>query len=547
MKQYIQYLLLLGICAPVFADSDQQNESHDTDESGRSHLSVQPLFHSAQPEYVSMFRGSRTHMVQDDMDNEDSCGRRWWGHNAMQFAVFGGKSRHSSALARYFLPNGQETITIGEQSKAPNSPNFPDVLASNLNIFTVEDNYLATITLSPQQTTVGGAFDFRWSFWRSEEKGRGFWLEVLLPFARVKNQLNLTENPITTSAPDTTISDATGVPVFNNATEAFKQAAWLFDKIDDSASAMKRTRVSDMEIKLGYEWIDYEPYHVESYLGFLAPTSKTETAEYLWAAQPGFGGYWGIMWGSAGGMNIYNNDEKEFSVRFETNCHSQYLFRKNQVRTLDLKNKPWSRFLPLYVNQAQAQEAASLIPTNLINAQNLATPGVNVLTRTVQVTPGFMFDHNSAFVLSWKKFEFEAGYNLFGRQGEDIKLVDSFNGNNPAIKDLNGQGFTNPIRNVSGNDFLLRAVVTPTVLDPVPLPVPLANYSTSAINDNDLDLASAATPCLLAHTIYGTLGYNWDEMKYPMFANFGGSVTFSRSNNAVMERWAFWGKFGISM
>ena len=74
----------------------------------------------------------------------------------------------------------------------------------------------------------------------------------------------------------------------------------------------------------------------------------------------------------------------------------------------------------------------------------------------------------------------------------------------------------------------------------------LGRYEDSLIKEEDLDLQSAATPCLLSHTIYGALGYRWDERKRPPFTSFGASYTFSSSNNAVIDRWTVWGKVGFS-
>lgn len=51
--------------------------------------------------------------------------------------------------------------------------------------------------------------------------------------------------------------------------------------MDDSADAMKRTGLADMEVKLGYEWLQQEPCHLESYVGLILPTGNAPTGEYL--------------------------------------------------------------------------------------------------------------------------------------------------------------------------------------------------------------------------------------------------------------------------
>ena len=51
----------------------------------------------------------------------------------------------------------------------------------------------------------------------------------------------------------------------------------------------------------------------------------------------------------------------------------------------------------------------------------------------------------------------------------------------------------------------------------------LADYDTRSLSIADLDFNSAAHPCVLSHTVYGTLGYDWKEKEYPIFAKIGAS------------------------
>jgi len=320
-------------------------------------------------------------------------------------------------------------------------------------------------------------------------------------------------------------------------TAALKQPGFLYGKFDDSASAMKKTRLADIELKIGYEWLQYEPCHLESYLGILIPTGNKPKAEYLFEAIVGHGKSVGVMFGSAFGVQIWSNDEDERSLRVEMASHSQYLFKVKQVRSLDLKYKPWSRYIQLY---ASAEDAAAAATAG--NASSF-TPGINLLTLNVDVTPGFSANMNSAIVYEAKGFCGEVGLNFFASRSENVSLANGFN-IQPAIKDILGLGQTNPIRDITANQFLLTA--TNSVVGSV-LPVPLANFAQSVLTANDLDLVSASSPGVLTYNIYGSFGYDWDEREYPMGLHFGGGYTFSNSNNAVVDRWALWGKFTLSL
>ncbi|HTM05737.1 MAG TPA: hypothetical protein VL201_00690 [Patescibacteria group bacterium] len=534
MKHYIPCLLLIGIVAPVGIYAT--NESSDTDVSGRSYLAIQPHFHSSSPELVSGFRGNYTHKREDG-----------W-HGAMQFVLFGSRSTHSDNLARYFFPFGKTSLIASVDYKEFKGLPFADtdILATNFNVFTVGDvspttaGFKSRISIKPRQTVVGFGIHYRQSIYRNEENERGFWFDVTLPIIHVKNEMNLEETILNTdndNTPNNAINTGVGDGPVGNMIDAFKQKGFLFGKIDDCADDMKRTRVADMELKFGYEWLSHEPCHLETYIGLIIPTGNKPKGEYMFEAVVGSGKHVGISFGSNIGVQIWADEDKERCLRVEHASHSQYLFKKDQVRSFDLKNRPWSRYLSMYKSEEEAQAAATA------GNGNSFTPGINIMTREVEVTPGFSHNMNSAIIYQSKGLAVEGGYNFFARRAEHIEFDCSFP-ETAAIKHALGLGRTNPLRDISGTAFIETAIVSNAA---VTMPVPLANYSQSIIGADDIDLASASTPCNLAHTVYGSLGYNWDEREYPMGVHFGGSYTFSNSNNSVVDRWTLWGKFTLSV
>jgi hypothetical protein len=196
----------------------------------------------------------------------------------------------------------------------------------------------------------------------------------------------------------------------------------------------------------------------------------------------------------------------------------------------------------LYANKEQAQEAADLILTDRNRAINLSTPGINILTQELIVSPGYLFDMNTAFVININRVRAEIGYNLFFKRAEDVHLANSFI---PifAIKHVDGVGTTNPIRDITGNKYLEQNVVSND--DELLIPVTLADFDQSIIQETDLDFLSATTPALLSHTVYVSAGACLDEREHPVMINGGISYTFSH-NNAVINKWLLWLKSGIS-
>ena len=513
-KKILPSLLMLSVVLPIVAKS--RLDSCDCEITGRSYMSVRPNFQSSSPEMVSGFRSDRMHAREDG-----------WG-GTVQFVLFGGKSTKRDDTKRFFTPFCKtELIT-------DNSEDFTierDLFTNHFNIFYPDGvNFRSQISFDPEQSAIGLGIHYRQAFWQNEEKGRALWFSVSSPIMRVKNNMNLKE--VILEGADAEINEDADVEstVQANMTEALQQQEWQFGKIDSKSRS--ETKLADIEVKLGYEWLQQDPYHLESYVGVLIPTGTIYDGKFLFDAVVGNGRHAAVMFGSAGGFRIWSREEEDRSLRIEYATHSEYLFQKTQTRSFDLKGKPWSRYMEVYRDKEQAQEAAALAGKQ---GQNLATPGINVFTQKVDVRPGFQLNVNTAFVYTSNAFQGEVGYNFFARRAECIKLNTPWQ-EGPALKHLIGAGNTNPIRDITGNRRL----------EATDIAISLANYDNNIIKEDDLDLVSASHPCHLSHTIYGALGYRWDEREYPLLVNGGASYEFSTSNNAVLQRWTLWGKFGFS-
>jgi hypothetical protein len=277
---------------------------------------------------------------------------------------------------------------------------------------------------------------------------------------------------------------------------------------------------------------------MESYIGLILPTGNKQDGKFVFEPIVGRGKYFGVMWGSSLGIDIWTSKDTEKSIRYELANHSEYLFSKTQTRSFDLKNKPWSRYISMYANLAQAEEAAATAN------ETLSTPGINILTQKVKVTPGLAHNVNTAFVFSVRTFEGEVGYNFYAKRAEHAQLAQPWI-EGPALKHFNGLGETNPIRNIQGNPYLEQVVFNDDETKQL-IPIPVEDYTLSLIKETDLDLQSAVTPCLLSNTLYATVGYRNDHREYPIMASFGGSFTFSKNNDAVLRKFLLWGKFALA-
>lgn len=488
------------------------------DASSKTFFYVRPLYQSVRPELITGFRNER------DRAREDGKG------GALDFVLFGSNSTKDRRLASYFMPYCKTTLVVSEKTPTPGFT--PDLYAPNFNIHTLDSNYTGTICIAMNQSAVGLGIHYKQRFAWTDDDMRGGWFSFSSPITHIRNKVTMYENSNST---DLTVNPDTPTAV-TSMCAAFNQPAWNYGRIAANAK-MGKTGLADIEAKLGYEWLICEKTHVAGYVGALIPTGNKPCGRYVFEPIIGHGGYAGLMWGADGGYQLWADDEKERNISFEWAAHGQYLFGNTQKRSFDLVNRPWSRYLDVYANKEQAQTALGT------GSQFLATPGINVFTRDVKVTPGFNGNATAAFVLSAGGFQGEMGYNVYARQSECVKLSCPWptGDNAPALKDIDGVGNLNPFRTIDGNFYL----ETLPAVQPIN-PFTVTNYALYSIKETDLNLRSAAHPAFLAHMVHAALGYRWDEIKYPVHIDGGASYEFTLKKNTTLNRWVAWFKGGFS-
>lgn len=517
MKKSLGILLaLVGTISPALGDNDINGSNGSCDCKTQSHtfFSARPQYQSASPERVSLFRGDRS----DARDNG-------WG-GAFELTFFGGRSTRRDNLACFFTPFGKETLSVKE---APDATT--DLVAQNFNIVTNGGNFESTISFAPRQSVFGLGMTYRQNLnnlmdWNCDDNV--WWFEISSPLTHIRNTMDLDEKVINNGNGVLEVTGlAEGQVLVPNMVAAFKQSDWKFGKIDGSS---KKTALADIELKVGYEWLNDECCGVESFLGILIPTGNKVKSEYVFEAIVGHNKHWGIMSGLSAYFKIWNNECWDLFINLDQS--SKYVFQRSERRSFDLKYKPWSRYLEVYASFDQATAANNLIGTNANAARLLATPGIDIFTQDLKIKPRFSHTMNMALLAKNNCWQVELGYNMFTRDAECAKLKNPWK-EVAAIKAATGRGATNRARTIN-NDFANE------VQD-----FGQTEYNNSVIKASDLDLNSATHPGLIAHTFYGAAGYNFDDMCYPMFVGIGGSYEFNKDNN-TMSRFLGWAKAGIS-
>lgn len=467
-------------------------------------------------------------------------------YGSFQIVPFGGKTGKSRRLASYFMPFCKAELLVkeaGSQSGSTASNEDRDIDATAFNIFTTDGDFESRICFRPEQTTAGVGLSWRQKLSRNDEQ-KGFWFEVSMPITHVSNKVNLSETVISPGGGVNTSVISFAQP---NMTTAFQQEKFNFGRIPCNCNdGLSKTGLADVDLRIGYGWHQECMCHLESYVGVLIPTGNKVEACNIFEPIVGHEHHVGFEFGNAGGFRVWANEEKEREIWTEFAVHSIYLNKNTQRRSFDVRNKPWSRYLPVYCNYAAAQAAAAA-GAGVNGGAGMYTSGINVFTQDVEVSGRFQRTYNTAFVFNSSRFSAEVGYNFFARDAECVELCN-WSGT-VAFLDCQAQtddqdGMSNYWHGVANASRTINTCNNSDDGD-----VPTANletyYNNRVVKQADLDLNSAAAPCQNQHTLYANIGYRWDEANFPTFVSLGGSYEFS-PDNAGLNRWFVWGKVGVS-
>jgi hypothetical protein len=508
---------LLGAVFAAQASSDNgcSSKGITSDVSGHTFFTVRRPFIAPLPEVVSgPWRGAALRR---------DCGMG----GAIQVVPFGGQSTNRKDLARYFMFNNKDTLVVSNEDQ--NNGSVPDVNPTHFNILAT--TYTSTIRFSPRQTFGGVGIAYRQYLGYNDCCERTWFVDINTAVVRVSNDVKLTE----------TIQTAIGVDTdgAQNMIQGFAGTTGFIGSLNDGVKLeygkidgrQRKTRLQDIELKLGYQYVCNEEAHCLGYVGLDIPAGNKPNAEYLFEAIVGNNQHVAIMTGIEAGFELWRDCDR--SLWWEIDGNTRYFISNTQRRLIPLRNRVWSQYMLLYANQDDA--------TN-----GVITPGANILAQKVKVHPRYEMSMNSAMVYASCGFQAEVGYNYWSRQEEKLQLKNEWptGTNAPYVAGLTNTSivepdFTDRLSNIGDNNTGIAYDGVTNFGGHVPAEV------VNALTVCDLDLNKAAHPAALSHVVYGSLGYCFDNC-YPTFVALGGSYEFSGVNTAL-SRWTIWGKLGVSI
>ena len=521
MTQLIACFLILSLIINSSAETLDFAENY-----GKSFIYFSTLFRPTSPEMLTPGRGFLS---------RDECDRH---RLSVTFAY--GSSTNSNKIAAYFLPNGKSKILTGELGSDAVKSGKADVIASYFNVFTADlwtdgqadaleylDNYSfeSSLCFKPKQKIFGTAITYRYQL--SCELDKGFWFEIVLPYVWVQNNLNFTEKVLVYGGP-TGKEPKTPVGSFENMTQALSQYNWLFGRI---GGAKNKGGIADIQLKLGYTYLDCLDYHLASFLGIILPTSNVPRAEYLWEPIYGDQNQFAFMSSFSGGFKIWSNNCN--TIYWEIDTCGIYYSSNYQTRMIDLKNRPWSRYLWVYPTK------------NTIYPQQ----GINFTTQRVEVNQGLSIDLNTAFVFNKNNFNAEFGYHVYAKEAEKLKFIQDYNSGAGVAAIIKDDKFVNGLTKDNATINLYNEIQNDRA-DTYDKTTGISSYKEvfRPLTQDDFDLRSAACPAIFSNTFYFTIANSWGKNDSGNCAInqllLGVSYEFVK-DVALIDRWMCWLKWAF--
>ncbi len=505
MKHSIKIVLALFTIGSIYSSSLAQEVNDDhRDTVGKT------FFHS------------RSESLNKAQESAGMANLITWGYDECSNGVFWvtaeiERSFDRHGIGKYLFFNGTDTMKTGTS----NGPGI-DIFAEN---FLLNDNFNGAITARPFVTNELLNLSF---FCALDFCYPGLYFLAHIPYVNTQWTMDLRETVSTqgTIISANTLGNVAPAPApFNSMIEAWNGQGTFFDvkeplhfaRIDGKKS---KSHIADIELGLGYILLSNECNYFSINIRGIIPTGNRPTGEFVFEPIVGNTHHGQIGAGLLGNFYLWENGCQEFlSILLNANIYT--ILTSREKRTFDLKNNGiGSRYL-LFKKFSGVDYAGEIV-----RGPNILTLDVDTKNR-VEADVVLMVEYIRCNLL------LDAGYNLWGRSRDHLKLIGSIPENSFGIAGLSGTAGIN--RNRTASSTLINGE-NATSIDPSPV----------FISNSDIDVESAAHPGAFSHGLFVHIGYIWNDIHYIQpFVGLGSEIEFSGTNRSF-KMWHLWGKIGAS-
>lgn len=460
--------------------------------------------------------------------------------SALQVTAFYGNSSPLERSSYYFMPFcSDEAIVAGDD--------FHDLRDIRAEWLQLPSDFKGYLRLKPRQRQASVLIQYNQDLKKVFNISflSDYWVEVYLPVVYMENDLCLDQK----ISHFPTCSNNPNGPC--NLYQAFCNCDWFYLKI----GGKKRTaQLAELRLRLGKAYIAKNGFELIYFSGLSIPTSKAQDPCYMFSPVTGFNGHLGMEVGFFSQI-LLSRDNHPYAFSLFIGLESMFLFDRMQYRTFDLISKPWSRYL--LFNRRHG-------PPN----QNI--PGVNVMTRKVNVHPYNVVDFAFGGRIKTDCFEWEIGYGLWGHGKEKIEFsrkcyderfgcksccmfegcTQCAQGNQSACRPChrNNCECTESEFGIAGTGPLDPDAAMPEASTACRSTIGYKapnDLTFQGIKNSDYDLYSGAARSAIVNQVYASVGRLWQKEQGERFMGAGFFVDLPLKNSAL-EMWGFWLKGGSS-
>ncbi|MFA5999335.1 MAG: hypothetical protein WC747_04935 [Candidatus Babeliales bacterium] len=446
----------------------------------------------------------------------------------------------------YFLFNGKKELVVAAGSPSNNFTTTPQgqmVIDPTLGQYTVPSfgrdilgqwigvtsTHGSTFTLQPRQRQASVMIEilqdlkpmFENKFFHS------WFIDIAIPITWIENNI--------------------GFKGKADVAKAFSQPSFQFAKILECNHSS--TRLTQAQISLGTKYITEDDLHIISSTGLIVPLVEQDCNGALFLPIQGFNSHFVINAQALFQFPICKKSDNAISrILFFFDFSNNFLMRNHQLRTYDLKDKPYSRYMKLYDRH-----------------KNETVPAMNALTLRSRVEPFNIVNFATGFRFKYHDSMGEIGYELWSH-GSEVLTPEPKAGDDKyrwedgryGIAFINEDGVLAKINSTTGAVEALSLTelgqtASESTINFVAAPdgqsycCPTATFvqQNKYIDIRDLDRFSGGMRPTITHRGFASIGYGNKGVKRDLFANLGLFIEASQ-NNAALCLWGGWAKAGFT-
>ncbi len=423
-------------------------------------------------------------------------------NHALQFIPYRQHTMKNKKNVTYFFIDGKKDMTVKGDSAIGTTanPNNRDIRAEWIGL---PADFDGSFCMKPEQRQQGAILEYKlslknlvpWCFFNR------MWVGISGVYNDVQNEINFEQSIAQT---------------FNTSPATIKQAldpdSWCYGKFTDKTES---SGLGEVRMSFGTRFIDRGDWQFGFSTYLSIPGQGGINSNSIFEAFRGFDGH--VGWGSI--VNIQMplspcNSEAIVAAFFD--AESTFLFSTKKHRSIDLCNKPWSRYLLLNKTDGETNVA-----------------GINVLSPKVRISPYNIVNLAAGIRFKYRCLDTEMSYGLWTHGDEKIKLKHKWK----EEYGIAGTGTTTlPDGTTVGNSASGSAINFQATNDKTFTP----------IQENDLDFKSAASRATISQFAQGAIGVTSQSSTGAKgFAFIGGFFEYAHKN-CMLSNWGYWVKIGAS-